>query len=384
MNPLTTTFGNGTLSESRFIFHCGLGGFSLRPSRLRAFNRKGCRGLAKGAKKNVGTLNLHCHPKLPALAMAIAIFVVVMGAMPAQAAVESTFERTLNVNGSVNLEINTGSGNIDVRPGAANEVRVVGHIRASNWFSDDAADKVQRIKANPPIQQSGNDIRIGHIDDPELRRNISISYEVTAPAGTRLHSHSGSGNQEVEGMQGPVEVEAGSGNIKVSDVGGTLRTETGSGTITIDHVKGNVRARAGSGSIRANDVAGGFEGETGSGHVTLEQTASGSVRVGTGSGGIELRGLRGSLEAHAGSGSIEADGDPTGAWALHSGSGGIHLRLASDAAFDLKAHTSSGSLTVNHPITVQGSMGHKEIHGKVRGGGVPVEVETGSGNIEIE
>ena len=34
------------------------------------------------------------------------------------------------------------------------------------------------MEANPPILQSGNDLRIGHIDDPELRRNISISYEV--------------------------------------------------------------------------------------------------------------------------------------------------------------------------------------------------------------
>ena len=29
-------------------------------------------------------------------------------------------------------------------------------------------------------------------------------------------------------------------------------------------------------------------------------------------------------------------------------------------------------------------MGRKQIRGKVRGGGVPVEVETGSGNIEIQ
>jgi len=322
--------------------------------------------------------------QLSGVAVASAAFAMMMGVVPARAAVESSFDRTLQVNGPVNLEITTGSGNITVQPGAASQVRVIGHIRASNWFSDSAAGKVQKIQANPPIQQSGNDIRIGHIDDPELRHDVSISYEVTVPAETRLHSQSGSGSQEVQGIRGPVEVQAGSGGIKVAEVGGTLRAETGSGTIEIDHVKGNVRARTGSGSIRATDIAGGFEGETGSGRVSLEQTASGSVRVGTGSGGIELRGLRGSLEAHAGSGSIEAAGDPTGAWALHSGSGGIRLRLASDAAFDLNAHTSSGSLTVNQPITVQGAMGRKEIHGKVRGGGVPVEVETGSGNIEIE
>src|SRR5438270_5959537 len=73
----------------------------------------------------------------------------------------------------------------------------------------------------------------------------------------------------------------------------------------------------------------------------------------------------------------------TGGWMVHSGSGSIHLRLPSDASFDLNARTSSGSISLDHPVTVQGTMGKKEIRGKVRGGGVTVEVETGSGNIEI-
>jgi hypothetical protein len=35
-------------------------------------------------------------------------------------------------------------------------------------------------------------------------------------------------------------------------------------------------------------------------------------------------------------------------------------------------------------MTVQGSIGRKDIHGKVNGGGVPVRVATGSGNVEVE
>jgi len=45
-------------------------------------------------------------------------------------------------------------------PGATNEIRVTGHIRASNWFGS-AEDAVRKLESNPPIQQSGNDIRIG-------------------------------------------------------------------------------------------------------------------------------------------------------------------------------------------------------------------------------
>src|SRR5207244_11815549 len=70
-------------------------------------------------------------------------------------------------------------------------------------------------------------------------------------------------------------------------------------------------------------------------------------------------------------------------WIVHTGSGGVHLRLPNDAAFDLNARTSSGSISLEHPVTVQGTLGRKEIRGKVRGGGVQIEVQTGSGNIEI-
>jgi len=314
---------------------------------------------------------------------------VVVGflALPAAAVDEGSFERSLSVTGPVNLEITTGSGGIDIRTGSSHRIQVTARIRASmNWFGDsgDVEARIRRIEANPPIQQSGNDVRIGHLDDPELRRNISISYEVIVPVETRLQAHTGSGSLQVEGIDGPVEAGAGSGGVQVSDISSAVRADTGSGTINLDHVKGNVRAKAGSGSIHASDVAGGFEGYTGSGQVTLEQTAPGSVHVDTGSGSVELRGVRGSLEAKTGSGSIRAEGSPTGAWTLQTGSGGIHVKFPSDAAFDLYAHTGSGSLSVGPPITEQGSQSHKEIRGKVHGGGVSVEAETGSGSIDIE
>ncbi|HVO82055.1 MAG TPA: DUF4097 family beta strand repeat-containing protein [Terriglobales bacterium] len=303
--------------------------------------------------------------------------------LPALAA-EGSFQRTLQVTGPVNLDITTGSGSIQVRTGGSNEVQVTGHIKSTSWFSGDPEERIKRIESNPPIVQSGNNIDIGHIADRELFHNISISYELVVPAQTQLRSHTGSGNQKIEGIQGTLDASAGSGGLNISNIGNTVRADTGSGNITLDHVKGNVRTRAGSGSIDATDIAGGFEAETGSGRITFEQTAPGAVRVGTGSGGMELRGVKGSLEAKAGSGNIHAEGDPTGAWTVHTGSGGVQLHFPADASFDLSAHTSSGSVTVDHPVTVQGSLGRKEVRGKVRGGGVPVEVETGSGNILIQ
>lgn len=325
------------------------------------------------------------HQTVPPILSAFVIAALFcLQASPAAAAAEGSFQRTLQVTGPVHMDLTTGSGNVQVRIGNSSQVQVTGRIKATDWFEGNVEAKIRRLEANPPIQQSGNAIRIGHIDDPELRHNISISYEVIVPAETELRVESGSGNQRVEGIRGPLEVSAGSGDLKISEIGDRVHAETGSGDIEIDRVKGNVHAKTGSGSIRADEIAGAFEADTGSGHISLQQTAPGSVRVDTGSGGMELRGVRGSLNAKAGSGTIEAEGSPTGAWNLHTGSGAVQLKIPSDASFDLAAHTSSGSISVEQPHTVQGSIGRKEIRGRVGGGGVPVEVETGSGDIQIQ
>jgi len=304
--------------------------------------------------------------------------------LPASASAEGSFQRTLQVNGLANVDLTTGSGSINVRTGSAGQVQITGHVKVTTWFGSSSDERVKQITDNPPIQQSGNDIRIGHSVDLELFHSISISYDLVVPADTRLHSHTGSGNQDISGLHGTVEADAGSGGLRISDIGDTVRADTGSGNVEIDRVKGNVRAKAGSGSIHATDIAGGFEGRTGSGHITLDQTGPGAVRAETGSGGMELRGVNGSLQASAGSGTISADGNPTGSWSVHTGSGSVRLKLVSGAAFDLDAHTNSGSISVSQPVTVQGTIGRKELRGKVHGGGVSVEVTTGSGNIEIQ
>lgn len=300
---------------------------------------------------------------------------------------EGSFDRTLKVSGAVDLEVKTGSGRISVRSGPPGTVTVHGTIRASDSWGGGMSpeDKVKRLQENPPIEQSGNSIHIGYIRDEDLRRNVSISYEVVAPADTRLQSHTGSGSQSIEGLKGPVEAHTGSGSIKMLDIGAGIKASTGSGSIELDNIQGSVRASTGSGSIRAGRVGGGLTASTGSGNVTYQQAAAGSVEVETGSGNVAVENVKGSLRAETGSGRIEAGGDPSGSWELHTGSGGVTVRLPSQAAFDLYARTSSGSISVDHPITVQGTISRREIRGKVRGGGgFNLDVRTGSGSIRVE
>jgi hypothetical protein len=139
---------------------------------------------------------------------------------------EGHFDRTLQVSGAVELEVRTGSGTINVRTGDSSSVRIEGTIRSSHgWFdSGDAEKKIRYLESHPPIEQQGNIIKIGHVEDEELQRNVSISYEIVTPVATRLRSSSGSGEETVEGLKGPVEASSGSGNLRLANIGVLRRT----------------------------------------------------------------------------------------------------------------------------------------------------------------
>ena len=278
---------------------------------------------------------------------------------------DGQFTKDLTVSGTVDLEVSTGSGDIRVHTGSGNTVHVLGRIHVSSWGSHDE-DKVRQLEQNPPVQQMGSLIKIGKIDDPELKRHVSISYDITAPANTRITANSGSGGIEIQGFQG------------------RLSADTGSGDVTLRDIAGEVRSHTGSGRISAQNVGAPFVASTGSGDMDVRLSQAGDVDVHTGSGGIRVEGAKGSLRAKTGSGDVRANGTPANNWYVQTGSGAVTLQLADATNFDLEASTGSGDLHLAKPVTVQGKLSKHEIHGKVGNGGPKVEVHTGSGDIEID
>ncbi len=254
---------------------------------------------------------------------------------------EATFERDLTVNGRVQLSVATGSGTIHLTPSSNGHVHIFGRVR-SNWGGSD--EKVRDIAAHPPIEQTGNIVRVGLRH--ENLHNISIDYEVEAPANSFLDASSGSGNINDDG------------------IGADAKLDTGSG------------------SIHASGLQGGYSVSTGSGNIYANGNGSGDVKAETGSGNIELHGLHGPLRATTGSGDIKAEGAPAGPWHLQTGSGSIEM-WTNGAAFDLNASTGSGSIHCDPEITGHLDSDKHHIAGRVHGGGPAVRTETGSGSIRI-
>jgi DUF4097 and DUF4098 domain-containing protein YvlB len=283
------------------------------------------------------------------------------------ASVIGTFDRSYQVNGPVDLEVLTKSGDITVRNGASGTVAIHAKIHSgSSWFGGDHKAEVQELQNNPPIRQNGNGIRIDYIN----MNNISVDYEITVPEQTTVRSHTGSGDQVVEGIKGNIDLQSGSGDLKLARLTGEMRFQTGSGNVKGRELSGPAKIKAGSGDIQ------------------IEETGAGDVEIRTGSGNITVNGVNGGFHAEAGSGNIRGNGAPKNMWNVRTGSGNVDLRVPSDAAFDVDISSSSGNVTLGHPVstTVQGRVqeARKSVVGKVRGGGPMVSVHTGSGNIALD
>jgi len=295
----------------------------------------------------------------------------------------ASFDRTLSVDGPVQLEINGGSGNIVVRSGDPGKVRVHGEVRAGGIFLSSGARRAQEIASTPPIDQSGNLIRLGYGRGEIMFGSVSISYTVETPPNTELRVKDGSGDVQVSGLRGQVNVTVGSGQATFTDIGDNVTLLVGSGTIHASHIEGNVNFTSGSGAVTFRDVKEDVRGGTGSGSVDVGNVL-GRVNVRTGSGPIRVEGARQDVRAATGSGSIDIHGDPaSGAfWDVGTGSGRVSLAVPGTASFALSAQTSSGSVRVDMPITIE-EQSRRFLRARVGDGKAHVNVETRSGNIQI-
>lgn len=264
-----------------------------------------------------------------------------MLAIPALAS-EAAFDRTLSVKGQATLFINTGAGHIHLTRGSDGQLLIHARVKSNGWGNQDA--KVKEIAEHPPIEQTGDIIRVGVHN--EHWNNISIDYDVQVPQNTILSAGTGSGDIDIDG------------------VGESASLGTGSGRITGHGLHGSLKAGAGSGDI------------------DVELTGNGDVSVDTGSGSVSIRGVQGGLKASTGSGRVNITGTPLRNWKIDTGSGSVEIETGS-AAYDLYADCGSGGVNVEQKLTSVKKQERDHVEGKVNGGGPLVHVDTGSGNIHV-
>jgi DUF4097 and DUF4098 domain-containing protein YvlB len=236
--------------------------------------------------------------------------------------------------------------------------------------------KTYSIPGKPELRVEASDANI-HVDTWDqntIEARVTANHYKIGEGGIRIEEHQ-SGDQvelqlhfphhfaimqigshavEVEihmPRQGRVELRTGDGNIRLSNLKGEMELESGDGRQETSGVDGTLRARSGDGRIIAE---GRFDG----------------LDLNTGDGRIEARAQAGSAV--------------NSSWELHTGDGSVTLALPRDLAADIDLRTSNGHITLNLPVTVSGTLGDRNVHGKMNGGGNSLSVQTGDGSIRID
>lgn len=124
-------------------------------------------------------------------------------------------------------------------------------------------------------------------------------------------------------------------------------------------------------------------------------TVNGTLRVAgldaledlhTVNGNIEVFESGGNVHAHTTNGSVQLElarlRDKDGA-AAETTNGSILLAIPADTHADLEARSLNGSFSSELPLTVQGSVRPREVHGRLGNGGVPIRLNTVNGGIRV-
>jgi len=243
--------------------------------------------------------------------------------------------------------------------------------RADEWT------KTYSISGKPDlrVETSDADLHVDTWDQNTIDVHVTTSHYKIGEGGIKIIEHQTGDNVELEIRYPHMDFSIGFGNSHRVNVDIHMPRE------------GRVGLRTGDGSIRLANFKGAMDLESGDGHQEVE-SVDGTLKSRAGDGHIRATGRFDSLELSTGDGRIEASANPgstmTSSWNLRTGDGGVTLRLPEKFAADVDLHTSDGHIDVEMPLTVDGRLSEKNIHGKINGGGNLLTVHTGDGSIRIE
>jgi DUF4097 and DUF4098 domain-containing protein YvlB len=282
--------------------------------------------------------------------------------------------KTFRVGPNGVLSLGNIAGDIVVTrgPGADATVEIVKTARGRDVA--DARELLQLVQVEVTDRNGRVDVKTRYPDEArrDNRRNVNVSvaYNVTAPASVRISIESISGNVKVTDIKGDVNANTISGDVKITGAGRVGSAKSISGTVQIDdaQVDGRLESSSVSGDVILRRVsARRIDAGSVSGNVKLEDVECDRVNASTTSAGIWF------------SGALK----PNGRYELKGFSGEVRVLLSGNTGFELEASTFSGDIRTDFPITSHGRTGRRSLTGTYGDGSAVLDLTTFSGSIVI-
>jgi hypothetical protein len=281
------------------------------------------------------------------------------------------------------LALGNISGDITVTRGGGADATIEIVKTARGRTPEDAKELLRLVQVETTERNGRAEVKTrypsGDVQRQYNRRNINVSvgYNVTAPAGTRISIDSISGNVKVTDIKGDINANSISGDVRISGAGriGTAKTISGIVEILDTQADGPVAGSSISGDVVFRRVtARRMDGGSVSGNIKLDDVQCDRVSAQTTSGSVWFS------SALARNGRYE----------LHSFSGEVRVMLSGNTGFEVDATSFSGEVRTDLPITTRGnsqpdSRGRRRttLTGTYGDGAAVLDLQTFSGSIII-
>jgi DUF4097 and DUF4098 domain-containing protein YvlB len=291
---------------------------------------------------------------------------------------EQTERTSRTFRGSQELLLNNVAGDITIT-GGGNEITVEIIETARGRDDAEAREMLQLVDVEIVERNNRVEVRTRYPQGEEMRRNrrnvnVSVAFNVTAPAGARVRASSISGSILAKDVRGEVSAESVSGAVRILNGGRVPSAKSISGNVEVTDAESD----------------GGLNASTASGTVVLRKVKARRVEAGSISGDVMLEDVEAQqVEGQTVSGSVKFGGALArgGRYELTSHSGSITAALDGNAGFEIEATSFSGSIRSDFSFGTSGGGGRgpsrRSLRGVVGDGSSVVELTTFSGSIVV-
>ena len=288
--------------------------------------------------------------------------------------------RTFRLGATGELDLANVAGDITITRSTGTDIALEVIKTARGRTDDDAKEMLQLVQIDIVERAGRAEVKTRYPEGDEMRRNnrrninVSVAYNVAAPAGTRIRAHSISGSISARDIKGDLSVDSVSGNISVANGGRVAAAKS---------ISGNVE-------VTETDIDGALGASTASGNVVLRRVKARQLDAGSISGNVLLEDVDAArVEAQSVSGEVRFGGPivRNGRYELTSHSGSVQVMIGGGAGFEVEATSFSGSVRSDLPLNASGTANVGRRNHSLRGvfgdGSAVLDLTTFSGNIVI-
>ena len=229
----------------------------------------------------------------------------------------------------------------------------------------------------------------------------SVDFTIKVPTDCNVAIRNSSGDIEVMGIRGRLDLSGLAGDMAVQDILGNVDVSTSSGEVKIKNIDGNVTIKGSSINVTMTSVNGDIDIRNGSGNIVGEYVI-GDVVVSQENGSVDLTRLEGDIRVTSATGRVRVEQE-FGALDVSTESGDIDVTTELNSPKDYFVETVSGSIRFMVPEASGGkidleagsceidtqipiaidSFSRTRISGRFGSGGPKISLATTSGDITL-